>query len=133
MAHRYVSNTYLCVCGSRARRASATGQHEAFFENASEAAILRTCMDSIGECFQHCLTEGGKHVEADHLRYMLDAWDLLNVTATLMARDSPHAKEVEAICAQAVKDCEESCEDFDDERMVACADICRETYAHLAA
>src|SRR5205814_156439 len=51
-------------------------------EHASETAILRSCMDTIGECFQYCLSQGGDHVESEHLRCMLDAWDLLNATAT---------------------------------------------------
>jgi hypothetical protein len=100
----------------------------------SETSILRTAMDTIGECFQHCLRQGGEHVEQEHLRRMLDAWDLLNATATLVSRDSPYAENIEEVCAEAVKDCEESCEDFpEDQMMLACADVCREAYEHLTA
>jgi class 3 adenylate cyclase len=91
-------------------------------------------MDTISECFAYCLEQGGEHVEKAHLVCMLDAWDLLSATASLVARGSEHADGVKEVCAEAVKACEESCEAFEgDETMAACADACREAYAHLAA
>src|SRR5207249_526934 len=101
-------------------------------EQTSKTAILRTCMDTITECFDYCIEHGGPYAEADHLRAHLDAWDLLNATSTLVARGSDHADELQGTCAKAVKRCEESCEEFgDDEMMKACADVCREAYEHL--
>ena len=91
-------------------------------------------MDTIGECFQYCLSQGGDHVEQQHLACMLDAWDLLNASATLTARGSPLATELDRTCATAVKGCEETCAGFDgDPTMQACADVCHEAYEHLAA
>jgi hypothetical protein len=98
----------------------------------SQTAILRTCMDTITECFDYCLQHGGEHADPDHLRAHLDAWDLLSATSTLVARDSGCAAAIKPVCADAVKRCEESCERFeDDEMMKACADVCREAYEHL--
>ncbi|MFO1536155.1 MAG: hypothetical protein ABR586_10855 [Thermoplasmatota archaeon] len=91
-------------------------------------------MDTITECFDYCIKQGGRHAEANHLRAHLDAWDLLNATCTLIARGSDYADDAKATCAKAVKRCEESCEEFgDDQMMKACADVCREAYEHLAS
>lgn len=98
----------------------------------SETAPLRAAMDAISECFTYCLEEG--HTEKEHLTCMLDAWDALNATASLVARGSRHADAFRSAAADVVKACEESCEEFgDDETMKACADVCREAYEHLAA
>jgi hypothetical protein len=111
-----------------------TAKPETTLERTSQTAILRTAMDTITECFGYCLEQGGDHVEKDHLVCMLDAWDLLSATSSLVARGSPHADAVKETCAEAVKACEESCEEFEgDETMTACADVCREAYEHLSA
>lgn len=104
-------------------------------QQTSQTAILRTAMDTISETFGHCLEQGGEHVGKEHLSGMMDAWDLLASTSTLVARGSPHADALRAVCADAVKACEESCESFqdDDETMAACADVCREAYEHLVS
>jgi len=111
-----------------------TEKPQATLEQTSKTAILRTCMDTITECFDYCIKHGGEHVKASHLRAHLDAWDLLNATCTLVARGSDFADGAKGICADAVKRCEESCERFgDDQMMKACADVCREAYEHLTS
>jgi hypothetical protein len=123
--------------GQRSRRDPAgrrTAKPGTTLEQASQTAILRTAMDTISECFSYCLGQGGDHVRKEHLTCMLDAWDLLSATATLVARGSEHADALKDVCAEAVKACEESCEEFGgDATMAACADVCREAYEHLTA
>lgn len=111
-----------------------TDKPQVTLQQTSQTAILRTAMDTISQCFGHCLRQGGAHVEAEHLTCMLDAWDLLNASASLVARDSGYADGLKSVCAKAVKVCEESCEEFaEDQMMTACADVCREAYEHLTA
>lgn len=123
--------------GTRSRRDPSgrrTAKPDTTLRQASQTAILRTGMDTISECFSYCVEQGGDHVAKEHLQAMMDAWDLLSATSTLVARGSPHAGSLRAVCADAVKACEESCEGFgDDEHMAACADVCREAYEHLVA
>jgi hypothetical protein len=123
--------------GTRSRRDPSgrrTSKPDATLRQASQTAILRTGMDTISETFGHCLEQGGDHVAKEHLQCMMDAWDLLAATSTLVARGSPHADGLREVCAEAVKACEESCEEFEgDEIMTACADVCREAYEHLVA
>src|SRR5688572_29980280 len=71
----------------------------------SQTAALRTCMDTVSECFDHCLEQGGRHVAADNLRAHIDCWDLLNVTSSMVARGSRFAEDVKPVCADAVKQC----------------------------
>lgn len=119
--------------GTQGSRGGRSGQGPyTSMEGTSETAILRTCMDSISETFNYCLEQGDRHVDAKHLRCMMDCWDVLQVTSTFIARDSEYADRFKEICADAVKACEESCEEFEgDERMTACGDSCREAYAYL--
>jgi hypothetical protein len=119
----------------RSRRdpsARRTAKPNVTLEQTSQTAIYRTAMDSITECFSYCIEQGGDHVEPEHLNCMLDAWDLLSATSTITARGSDFAEDLQSVCAEAVKHCEESCEEFaDDATMTACADVCREAYEHL--
>jgi hypothetical protein len=111
-----------------------TAKPDVTLEQTSQTAVYRTCMDTLTECVSYCVSEGGRHVEPEHLNCMLDAWDLLSATSTLTARGSHHAEGLKDLCAEAVKACEESCEGFeDDETMAACADVCREAYEHLTS
>lgn len=117
----------------RPERPGQTGQGPyTRMESTSETAILRTCLDTVSETFTYCIEEGGAHVEPAHLKCMLDCWDVVNATSSLIARKSEYAEDLKEICARAVKACEESCETFeDDERMTACVDVCRKAYENL--
>ena len=109
-----------------------TSKPDVNLRRTSETAPLRAAMDTISECFTYCLDQG--HTEREHLTCMLDAWDALNATASLVARGSEHADAFRSAAAEVVKACEESCEGFEgDETMAACADVCREAYEHLTA
>lgn len=123
--------------GERSRRDPSgrrTAKPETTLRRTSQTAILRTAMDTISECFGYCLEQGGRHVGKEHLMCMLDSWDLLSTTSSLVARGSGHADGLREVCAEAVKACEESCEEFEgDETMAACADVCREAYEHLTS
>ena len=69
---------------------------------------------------------GGKHVEASHLKTLLDCADTCRVSADFMLRGSPLHSEVCGVCADACERCAKSCEQFgDDAETKACAEMCR--------
>jgi len=87
------------------------------------------CWECRTECqkvfFSHCLEEGGKHVEKDHVLILMDCIAICQTAADSMVRGSPvHA----AICAAAASICEacaESCDAIDTETMRRLGAICR--------
>lgn len=119
--------------GKRDPSQRVTSKPDTKMEHATETAILRTCADVCNETLAYCLEQG--HVEPDHILCLVDCIELCTLTAHFVARDSHLASQVLELCAQACKDCEESCEEYQDgdERMKACADVCREAYEHCVA
>src|SRR6266487_600883 len=82
----------------------------------------RTCVETTAYCLQH----GGKHVEADHIKSLLDCAQLCATSADFMVRGSALHPQVCGVCADACTRCAESCEQFgDDAQMKSCAEVCR--------
>ena len=94
---------------------------------------LQACIDECTECFQictstvsHCLAEGGRHVEAAHLRLLLDCAEICRTSADFMLRGSTLHAETCRACAVACERCAESCSAFaGDAAMERCAEACR--------
>ena len=87
-------------------------------------------MDSHGICLEtvnHCLTLGGKHAEALHVRTMLDCAEICATVASLLLRGSEFYARMSSVCAEVCAACAESCESIDahDKIMQQCAEICR--------
>jgi len=80
---------------------------------------------SCNETLTYCLEQGGEHVEAGHIRCLIDTAEIANITADFIARGSEHVDELKEV-AVAVAECtQESCEEFEgDETMAACAEAC---------
>jgi hypothetical protein len=90
---------------------------------------IQLCWECRTECqetlFNHCLQEGGKHAEAEHVKLMMDCIQACQTAADFMTRGSSlHASEC-AACADVCEACAESCERIGGEHMKACAEICR--------
>jgi len=93
---------------------------------------LNACIQACLECFRscqslsltHCLQEGGKHVEPEHFRLMMDCAELCRSTATLMMNGSPYHARACGLCAEVCRACGESCKDLDG--MEACVRACEE-------
>jgi hypothetical protein len=60
-----------------------------------QATEMQTCIEDCRECWsrctetlQHCLTKGGRHVGAGHIRLLLDCADICRTFADFMLRGS---------------------------------------------
>jgi hypothetical protein len=96
-------------------------------------AAMQRCIDNCSECHDicvqtvtHCLTEGGKHAEAEHIRLLLDCVEICQTSADFMLRGSPFHVATCATCADICEGCAESCAQFSDDAMMErCAETCR--------
>lgn len=90
---------------------------------------MKLCWDCRHECqtmlFTHCLNEGEKHTEPEHVRLMMDCIEICQTSADFMARESDLHNYVCAACAEICEACAKSCEEIGDEKMRKCAELCR--------
>lgn len=97
------------------------------------SAVMKQCIQNCTNCHNicvettaHCLQMGGKHVEAAHLKSLLDCADTCRISADFMLRESAQYTQSCGLCAEACTRCADSCAKFaDDAKMKACADECR--------
>lgn len=84
------------------------------------------CHDTCVRMVDHCLTKGGKHAEAAHIKAFIDCSDLCHASEDFMLRSSALHARVCGLCAEACAACAASCEAInDDEMMQSCIDACR--------
>lgn len=88
---------------------------------------IKACIDCHNMCFQtamgYCLEQGGRHVEQDHFRLMINCAEICQTSANFMLSNSPLHGSVCAVCAEACEACAKSCDQVGD--MGECADECR--------
>jgi hypothetical protein len=95
---------------------------------------MKNCIEACNECrdecettlFQHCLKQGGKHVEQAHVKLMADCIEICQTATHFMLRGSDQHKAVCGICADICEACAESCEKIGSEEMKNCAEACRQ-------
>ena len=75
--------------------------------------------------FHHCTEQGGKHVEAEHVRLMADCIDICQTAADFMTRGSMLHAPVCAACADICEACAQSCDAIGGDHMKQCAEACR--------
>jgi hypothetical protein len=93
-----------------------------------EAAIeqCETCHDVCVRTVTHCLDQGGRYAETNHIRTFLDCIDFCATCVSFILRDSPTHRHVCEICAEVCDACAASCERFaDDDDVNECAKECR--------
>lgn len=81
------------------------------------------CQDTL---FNHCLEEGGKHLEPEHVRLMADCIQICQASADAMTRHSSMHASICTACAEICEACAKSCEKIGGEHMKACAETCRQ-------
>lgn len=95
---------------------------------------IKACLDCHSMCIQtamnFCLERGGRHVEQEHFRLMLNCAELCQTSANFMLSGSPLHGRVCAVCAEACEACAKSCEKVGDmrdcvEECLRCAKSCR--------
>lgn len=95
-------------------------------------AGMRSCIEACHSCHQvcietiaHCLTKGGEHAEAGHIRTLMDCAQICNTSADFMSRGSTWHAEVCGVCADICEQCAMSCDALGGADMKRCADACR--------
>lgn len=94
---------------------------------------MKTCIELCWACrttchetlINHCLPMGGKHVEQDHVKGMLDCIQICQTAADFMSRESELHFDVCRACAHVCNACADSCNEMDSPEMKECAEICR--------
>lgn len=88
------------------------------------------CLDCHAVCLetsQHCLTLGGNHAAAQHIRTLLDCAQSCITSADFMLRMSPHHAQSCGFCADLCRECAQECERMagGDSLMQRCVEVCR--------
>lgn len=96
-----------------------------------EQCIL-DCLECYRVCHQsatlHCLELGGKHVEPNHFRLMLDCAESCRGAASSMLNNSAYMNDHCGMCAMVCRDCADSCRQLGDmEDCVAACERCAES------
>ncbi len=99
---------------------------------------MQSCIDVCGQChaiclhtaMSHCLATGGKHVEIEHFRLMINCAEICQTATNFMLSGSAFHKKLCAVCAEVCDACAKSCEQvggMEDcvKACRACADSCR--------
>jgi len=102
------------------------------------AQEMKQCIEACEDChsmclrtaMRHCLETGGKHVEPDHFRLMMNCAEICQTAGNFMLGNSSLHHRVCAVCADVCEACAKSCEalgGMDDcvNACRSCADSCR--------
>lgn len=96
------------------------------------SAAMRSSIDACQSCHEvcletmtHCLSMGGEHAAAEHIRMMSDCAQICATSADFMLRGSSSHSDVCGVCADICDDCAESCDALEGAEMKRCADQCR--------
>lgn len=89
---------------------------------------INHCLECYNLChdifFNHCLVNGGKHLEVAHVKLMADCIQICQVAADFMTRQSESYIAICSICADICEECAASCENIGGD-MARCAEACR--------
>ena len=103
--------------------------HHTTHETSAHHDCITMCSDCHAICvstISHCLAQGGRHVEASHIRTLADCAQICATSADFMLRESSHHAKICEACAEVCEACAKSCEQMPDDAMMrACADACR--------
>jgi hypothetical protein len=88
-----------------------------------------TCLDACTRCYNacqaaisFCLEQGGKHVEARHLKLLLECAAICRASTVFLIHRSEFHLKVCDVCAEVCGSCAASCEELG---MTECAQACR--------
>jgi hypothetical protein len=95
---------------------------------------MRNCIDQCLACHRicvetitHCLTMGGKHADARHIRVLMDCAQICATAADFMLRQSDFHARACGVCAELCTACADSCQEVGphDINMQRCVEACR--------
>ncbi|MBX6742299.1 MAG: four-helix bundle copper-binding protein [Acetobacteraceae bacterium] len=92
---------------------------------------IRACIEEclrchsvcLGMAMNHCLQQGGKHVEPQHFKLMMACAEICQTAANFMLIGTSHHKHTCAECAEICEECARSCEQVGG--MGECVQACR--------
>jgi hypothetical protein len=85
------------------------------------------CSRICEETLSYCLHQGGRHVEAEHVKLIIDCAEFCAGTAAFMQRGSRYMAEISRICADICQACAVDCAQFEgDGQMMRCVEACRQ-------
>ncbi|WP_213454829.1 four-helix bundle copper-binding protein [Rhizomonospora bruguierae] len=88
------------------------------------------CSRICEETLPYCLQQGGRHVEPEHIKLLMDCADICRTAAAFMQRVSRYHTEVCRLCAMICQACADDCAQFSgDEQMMRCSEACRQCAA----
>lgn len=95
---------------------------------------LRCHSTCLGMAMNHCLEQGGKHVEPEHFKLMMACAEICQTSANFMLIGTRHHKHTCRECAEICTECAKSCEQvggMDDcvQQCRRCAESCRKMAA----
>ncbi len=108
----------------------------------SQTASMQNCLKNCQECqttlnemlTNHCLAEGGAHVEQQHVKLMLDCAAACAACIDFMSLNSDHHAHYCKACAEICKACADSCEKVGDmDKCVQCCRKCHESCSAMAS
>lgn len=93
--------------------------------NACCEVECQTCASVCEKTLNYCLKQGGKHINAAHVKTLRDCISTCKQSADFMERGSKLQNSACALCEKACRTCAQSCAAFkDDKTMQACAQEC---------
>ena len=106
------------------------------------SAEMQACIDEclrchsscLGMAMNHCLEQGGKHIEPPHFKLMMACAEICQTAANFMLIGTPQHKQTCRLCAEICDECARSCEQVGgmDECVQACR-RCAESCRKMAA
>jgi hypothetical protein len=88
---------------------------------------IKNCSMCSETCYKmamnHCLQMGGKHVEPEHFKLMLNCAKICETSACLQLSGSAFSAQLCKVCAEICEACAQSCESVGD--MDECVSACR--------
>jgi hypothetical protein len=100
---------------------------------------MKQCIEDCERCYRvcfsmamnHCLEQGGRHVEPEHFRSMTICADLCRLTADAMLANFKLHEELCRACSRVCEECAASCRKLDG--MEECVDACEHCAKSCAA
>jgi len=106
--------------------------------NSTNSDCIENCSNCHDVCLRtamnHCLRVGGKHIEPEHFKLMMDCAKMCATSADFQLSNSVFAPQVCGVCAKICTACADSCEEVGDmDECVAACRKCAESCKEMAA
>ncbi len=103
---------------------------------------MQSCIDACWLCHRvclqmamtHCLEAGGKHIEPNHFRLMINCAELCQTSVNLQLSGSAFSSQLCKLCAEVCEACAESCRSLDGmQECISACEACAASCHRMAA